>query len=291
MPIPDRVTTSLDTAAFSTPTWNSPRVAGIVGVGTTLDGDDAVDLEITGHPWPRQGVPVSQEQAFNDSLNALSKFFVGDKTMQQTLDRVAEVTTVALPRAEFVGITMMANGRPQTTVFTDVASPEIDQAQYDTGSGPCLDAFRTGDIHRIDSMHAERRWPEFRQACLEHGVLSTLSLPLTVEEQTNGALNLYAKSEHAFDEADTETAGLFAAQAAIVLANAFAYWSARAKSEHLEAALASRAVIEQAKGIIISTMRCTPDDAFDILSAQSQRENRKLRDIAVEIVTNAGRRV
>jgi GAF domain-containing protein len=233
---------------------------------------------------------MPQEGAFGDSLSALSQFFVGDKTMQQTLDRVAEVTTVALPAAEFVGITMTANGRPQTAVFTDRASPEIDQAQYDADSGPCLDAFRTGNIHRIDSMERERRWPEFRHACLDHGVLSTLSLPLTVEETTYGALNLYATSEHAFDNPDTETAALFGAQAAIVLANAFAYWSARGKSEQLEAALASRAVIEQAKGIIMSTMRCSPDEAFGILAKQSQQQNRKLREIAAEIVTSAGRR-
>jgi transcriptional regulator with GAF, ATPase, and Fis domain len=153
-----------------------------------------------------------------------------------------------------------------------------------------LDAFRTGAINRIDSMYSERRWPEFRRACLDHGVLSTLSLPMTVEEQTNGALNLYAKSEHAFDDADTATACLFAAQAAIVLANASVYWSARAKSEQLETALVSRAVIEQAKGIIISTMRCSPDEAFDILTKQSQQQNRKLRDIATDIVRLAGRR-
>ena len=233
---------------------------------------------------------MPQEGAFNDSLSALSQFFVGDKTMQQTLDRVAGVTAVALPKAELVGITMMTNGRLQTAVFTDPASPEIDQAQYDSRSGPCLDAFRTGDIHRIDAMESERRWPEFREACLEHGVLSTLSLPLSVEEQTYGALNLYAKTEHAFDSPDTETACLFASQAAIVLANATAYWSARAKAEQLEAALASRAVIEQAKGIIISTMRCTADEAFGILTKQSQQQNRKLREIATEIVTFAGRR-
>ncbi len=81
---------------------------------------------------------MEQEQAFADSLNALSKFFVGDKTLQQTLDRVTEVSTVALPKAEFVGITMMANGRPQTTLFTDPSSPEIDQAQYDAGSATML---------------------------------------------------------------------------------------------------------------------------------------------------------
>jgi len=75
-----------------------------------------------------------------------------------------------------------------------------------------------------------------------------------------------------------------------VLANADAYWTARARSEQLEEALGSRAEIEQAKGIIVGALRCTPDEAFDTLVRQSQQQNRKLRDVAAEIVRNASRR-
>ena len=72
--------------------------------------------------------------------------------------------------------------------------------------------------------------------------------------------------------------------------NAVAYWSARARAEQLEQALQTRGPIEQAKGIIMATTRCTPDEAFQMLVKQSQIENRKLREIAVEIVANTTRR-
>ena len=76
----------------------------------------------------------------------------------------------------------------------------------------------------------------------------------------------------------------FAAHAAIVLANSQAYWDAHQLSEDLLQAMKSRATIEQAKGILMGAQRCSADEAFQILVRASQRENRKLREIADEIV-------
>ena len=231
------------------------------------------------------------ETAFEDSFAALSAFFVGDSTMESTLQRVAELACSAVPGTRCVGMTLrMPNGKPATTVFNDPDVPEIDQAQYDANSGPCLDAMRTGEAQRIDSTPNDTMWREFSDACVRHGICSTLSLPLTVESETSGALNLYAGEANAFGPENTRTAALFAAQAAVVIANATAYWGARAKAEQLEATLVSRAVIEQAKGIIMSTVRCSADEAFQLLVQQSQQQNRKLKDVATEIVAIASRR-
>jgi len=83
---------------------------------------------------------------------------------------------------------------------------------------------------------------------------------------------------------------MFATQAAFLLANAQAYWDARTLSENLEQAMVSRATIEQAKGIIMSSMGCGPDQAIEVLIKQSQEQNVKLRDLAAELVRNATRR-
>jgi GAF domain-containing protein len=231
------------------------------------------------------------DATFEDSFAALSAFFVGESTMESTLQHVAELACRAVPGTTYVGMSLrMPNGKAATTVFNDPDVAEIDQAQYDADSGPCLDALRTGEVMRIDSTRLDEEWPEFSRACLDHGIHSTLSLPLTVEGETSGALNLYSGETKGFDEDKTHTAMLFAAQAAIVLANATAYWGARAKAEQLEAALSSRAVIEQAKGIIMSTMRCGADEAFQLLVKQSQQQNRKLREVAEEIVRLSSQR-
>jgi GAF domain-containing protein len=135
-------------------------------------------------------------------------------------------------------------------VFTDPAAPEIDTAQYATGSGPCLDAFRTGIILRIDDTERDERWPEFCQAALHQGVRSALSLPLQTDGEPLGALNLYSRTVQNFADGE-QIATVFVAHAASTLANAQAYWAGRTLSEQLE------------------------------------DENRKLRDLAADIVTQA----
>jgi GAF domain-containing protein len=227
------------------------------------------------------------DQLLSDSLAALSRFFVGDGTLEQTLRRVCELTMQAVPAADLVGITMVVEGRHRTAVFTDDAAPEIDQAQYDTGEGPCLQAFNDQRIHIIDSTSDDGPWPAFRTAAAAHGIGSTLSLPLTVDKQGVGAMNLYAHQKHGFTVADSERGSPFAAHAAIVLANAQAYWDARTLTERLGEAMKSRAVIEQAKGMLMATQRCSEDEAFELLIGASQRENVKLRDIATRIVADA----
>jgi GAF domain-containing protein len=231
-----------------------------------------------------------QVPLFEAAVAALTRFFVRNQTLGETLHQVAELTVQAVPGADHVGITLLVDDTFKTSVFTHPEVPEIDQAQYRTGDGPCVDAYRTGVPHRIESTLEAGRWQLFRDSAARHGVLSTLSLPLSVHDATIGAMNLYAEVEHAFEEDDQRVAELFATQAAFLLANAQAYWDARNLSENLEQAMESRAEIEQAKGIIMATMGVTADGAFEQLRHQSQYENIKLREVAREIVERASRR-
>lgn len=236
------------------------------------------------------GPKLSEDVSLRASIAALSSFFVGQATMAETLQHVSELAVASLKPVEFAGLTMLVDGRPMTAVFTNPESPEVDQAQYTSGKGPCLDAFRTGKIHTISSMADDNPWPEFVAACRAHGILSTLSLPIWAAGMPLGALNLYSKVQHSFNEAEIEAATLFASQASIVLANAQAYWDARVLSEQLGESLASRAVIEQAKGIIMASLRCSADEAFNYLVKQSQATNIKLRAVAQDIVDDTTRR-
>ena len=58
---------------------------------------------------------------------------------------------------------------------------------------------------------------------------------------------------------------------------------------HMAAALATRDLIGQAKGIIMASLGCSPDDAFALLVKQSQAENRKIVDIAAGITSQVQR--
>lgn len=240
---------------------------------------------------PTNGSHEMTNEALRDGMGALSRYFIGDAPMGETLLFVANLVKQALPQSDLVGITMIVDEKVGTFVFTDPEISEIDQAQYETGGkGPCVDSFRTGEVFVIDSMETDDRWPEFAATARAHGVLSSLSLPMNVAKTTVGAMNIYARAERAFGPEDVETGYLFATQAGVVLANAQAYWGARTLAENLESALASRSVIEQAKGMIMNAQRKTADEAFQILVAQSQHENVKLRTIAERLVSGAGRR-
>jgi GAF domain-containing protein len=214
----------------------------------------------------------------------LSMLLVEEDPIEATLDRVMRLVADQIDGVDLVGVSLMRDGKVETAVCTDHEAAEIDDVQYQTGIGPCLDAFRDREVKRIDSTPDDRQWLKFSRAAAEHGVLSTLSLPLVVRGEGIGALNLYSKAARSFDEADERLGMRFAEQASVALANARLYRSTYELTEQLNKALVSRAVIDQAKGIIMRTSRVDADQAFELLKQQSQHENRKLRDVAQDLV-------
>lgn len=230
--------------------------------------------------------PDIVRERLDDAVRAVGRFLVADAPLGETLRRIADLAVEALPPAAAVGITMLDNQlRPTTAVFTDELAPAIDQGQYEDGDGPCLTAFTDSRVVRVDDTRTViDRWPRFSKDALEHGVSSTLSLPLMAGEDNFGAFNMYAREAGAFSEEDEDAASLFVTQASVVLANARAYWEAFELAAGLRQALTTRAVIEQAKGKLMATEGCTDDEAFAIMVRASQRQNVKLREIARRLV-------
>jgi len=225
----------------------------------------------------------------SEAFLALSQFFVDDGTLGDALLHVSELACQVAP-ADMAGITMLVEGKPSTGVFTDSEAPEIDEAQYSTGQGPCLDAFRDRQVYRIDSTADETRWPDFARDAAAHGILTTLSVPIVARGEGLGALNLYSRQASRFDDAAAARVSTFAAHAAFVLVNAQVYADARQLGENLNQAMHSRATIDYAVGILMAQGGRSPEGAFQLLVRASQRENRKLRDVAAEIVDRAAQR-
>jgi GAF domain-containing protein len=115
------------------------------------------------------------------------------------------------------------------------------------------------------------------------GALSSLAVPVPAAQLSAG-LNVYASRVEAFAEEDRQTLTRFADFAAVVLTNIDALQNARELAENLRRAMEFRAVIEQAKGILIERHKLTADQAFRLLAEASQRANRKLHDIAEDLV-------
>jgi GAF domain-containing protein len=215
-----------------------------------------------------------------------NEFIGGGRPLGDTLTEITRLGCEALG-ADMAGLTMTERrDRPRTAVYTDAKVLEIDEAQYQADRGPCLDAARERVVLRmVDAEVDGDRWPEFAEAARRHGVRTTLSVPVLVGDHSIGALNFYDRRAGYFgDDLDDPAAG-FAGQMAIVAA----YIEKAELADQMQQAMDSRATIEQAKGIIMATAGCSPDEAFDLLRQQSQAENRKLRDIAAELVTRQRR--
>ena len=223
------------------------------------------------------------------AIRQMASFSIVDNVLPDILHRIAVLANETVEDSAFVGLTMSIDRKLQTPAFTDDEAPELDAIQYQTGIGPCIDAYRTGANVIIPSTRFDTRWKAFSEACLTHGVLSTLSVAVVCAGEPAGALSFYSYAERAFDDDDETLATAFADQAGIAIGNARAYWDVRTLSEQLTQALESRVVIEQAKGLLMST-GITSSAAFELLRTASQRRNRKLHAIAADIVSEAERR-
>jgi GAF domain-containing protein len=208
-------------------------------------------------------------------------FIGGRRELGDTLTELSALGVNAVD-ADMAGVTLEeSSGRgPRTPFHTDELVVIVDEAQYDADRGPCLHALRAGEAVTIVDTLDDDRWPEFAKEAARHGIRSSLSLPLVVGDRGIGALNFYSRQPNWFHEEAVTVGQLFAGQAAIVAA----YYDRAETADHLRRAMESRATIEQAKGVIMATSGCNADEAFAILRGQSQLENRKLRDIATELV-------
>jgi GAF domain-containing protein len=221
------------------------------------------------------------------AFEAMAQLLVSETSLAGALSSVLAVVTDTIPAAAHAGLTTGdAHGNVATPIFTDPEVPDMDQAQYDAGRGPCLDAWREGKVVRLDDLTwATDRYPEFVAAAAAHGISSTLSVPLVADSASLGAINLYSPGTATFTEDDERLLADIGPAAGAFLANAQAYWHAFALSEQLNDALTSRAVIDQAKGILMAgNPQLDADGAFAILRSASRRENVKLRDIAQRII-------
>jgi GAF domain-containing protein len=183
------------------------------------------------------------------------------------------------------GITFDREGRPVTAATSAPLAAEVDEIQYGADDGPCLDALRRGEGVVSDDLATETRWQLFASLAVTHGVASVLSLPLRVGDRTIGALNLYAHEPAAFRGAARRHAEAFAVQCGAALTVALRQSDQAVLRRQLTEAMAARSVIDQALGILMAQQRCSAEQAFDLLRQASQHRNRKLREVAAELVT------
>ena len=221
------------------------------------------------------------------ALERLGRLSLRELSMEDLLQNIAELSGSVMPGRPEASVTLLVEDRARTVASSGKLATRLDERQYDQDDGPCLHAARSGELTEIVDARAETRWPDYARRAADEGCLSSLSLPLVIDqdEQVTGALNVYAREPAVFDDA-SRIAGLsFASYAAVAAGNLHAFRSARDIADNLRVALESRAIIDQAKGILMERHKLTADQAFQLLAEASMASNVKVRQVAEQLVT------
>ncbi len=163
---------------------------------------------------------------------------------------------------------------------------ELFELQYE--EGPCLDAFRSGEaVHSALGEEVDSLWPQFAPHAREAGFASVSALPMKLRNEVIGALNLFSTTASVLDVDDQMVAQSLADIATIGILQERALTDARVVTSQLEAALESRIVIEQAKGIVAERNQVNIDIAFTQLRSFARSRNRLLSQTAHDIISGA----
>lgn len=197
----------------------------------------------------------------------------------QAGDRISAAAVELLGADAQAGISIAHRGRRVDNIgATSEVVRRGDALQVELGEGPCLDAMWDKEQVVAGDLAADHRWPRWGPVMVDNGVKSMLCTQLFTNEHQLGALNVYSSEAHAFDDEDQETARVLAAHAAMAVA-------AAQQVEGLRFAVDRRTVIGKALGILMVTYDLDDERAFAVLQRVSSHENRKLFDVAQEVIT------
>ena len=223
-------------------------------------------------------------------LAQMGVLLLSAETVGAALRLVTELAAATVPGSVGAGVSVMDDRGKRSAAASDELVLQADALQYEFDSGPCLTAWRDQVLVRVDDVSVESRWPQWTAAVGRLGVASVLSTPLVAGPDSMGAIKVYGTQAGVFDAHARRVLQLFAQQAAILLATTRSRIEARQLTAQLTAALQSRDLIGQAKGILMAQGAADGDAAFAMLASASQRSNTKLSEVAGLLVESVVRR-
>lgn len=157
---------------------------------------------------------------------------------------------------------------------------KLEGLQIDLDEGPCLLAYRSGEIVLAEDLRDDPRFPAFGPRAIEVGMAAVYSFPMRLDQQVIGALNLYAETARAFSHDQIEVGGVFADIGTMYLLNARDIAQRDLLTTQLQHALDSRVLIEQAKGYVAALAGVDPADAFEMIRGYARRHQVRVRVVA-----------
>ena len=240
--------------------------------------------------WPESsdqgGRPdyVAREAVLARAFVRLADTLASDFDIVDFLHGLSE-DSVEILRAEAAGVMLAdARGGLRLIASSDERMRLLELFELQGAQGPCLDAFSSGRAVQASAADSRARWPVFAPRASGSGFQMMCAVPLRVRTDVIGALNLFRASDEPFTGAEMEIAQAMAEMAAIGLIQERALRERNLLATQLQAALNSRVIIEQAKGMIAEYLTMTVDDAFTVLRSYARYHNRKLSEVAGDVV-------
>lgn len=228
-------------------------------------------------------------------LATLSRFAVVLPGRYDLPDALGELTESVTSVLGLCGswVTMADDDGPRlvTAMSRSVTELERDHSQLHPFACPCRDVHSTGEVVRVSDVRQKpTRWPEYSASAARLSIAGVAAIPMRLADQIVGALNLYSAEPRKWSDDDIAVAAVLADVATSYLVNASKLRQEQQLGEQLQEALASRIVIEQAKGIVAQQNSVPVEQAYQLIRSHARNHNASLRLVA-EAVVAVGLRV
>ncbi|HEX2130070.1 MAG TPA: GAF and ANTAR domain-containing protein [Actinophytocola sp.] len=221
----------------------------------------------------------------------MSGLLLSTETVHTALELISALAKEAIPGADGAGVTLLdEHGDRVTAAASDPLVSRVDVLQYEHDEGPCLAAWEQRTLVRVDDLARDRRWPRWAPAAAATGMRAVLSAPLVAGEEGLGALKVYSRLPGAYGDREEHLLTMFAAHAAVLLANVRSYEDARRVSDALRDSMRGRDLVNIAKGVLMGREGVDERTAFLLLTRTAREQGRPLREAAHSVARTTVRR-
>jgi GAF domain-containing protein len=223
------------------------------------------------------------------ALNELGRLRFGEMRVEDAMHQIVQ-TTHAIFSVDGAGLMLAdVDHHLLNAAVSDDRMRHLEEIQIRHQQGPCISAFEEKELVRAEDLKRDDRWPEFSPHAIARGVGAVLASPIPYNQDAVGVVAVLSEQSRPWS-AEAELGLLaFTDLAALLIATMLMGEQQTALAVQLQGALNSRAIIEQAKGVLIGQQGLSARDAYTQLRAQARAERRKLAAIAAEVVESAVR--
>jgi GAF domain-containing protein len=229
-----------------------------------------------------QRLPLTDELAA--VFARMSGLLLSEETVESSVTVLSALAKDTVPGATGAGVSVIDERGRRSSGSTGARVREADDLQYELDEGPCLAAAARRELIRVDDLATDQRWPTWASAAAALGLRAAMSSPLVLGDRTLGAMKVYADEPRTFDSGSAQRLGLFAAQAAVLVANVQAFDRAKRLSEGMRQAMRDRDTISVAKGVLMGRDAIDEDSALRLLLARSGRDGSTVAEAARSVV-------